>query len=311
MSDEQFSALLAALQGTDTTVSALVWIVPLVISLAGAVSWLFQEFYKSRLQREIEIHKATLSENLQRTMGAEASKRQYEDEARRRLYETIGPLRFQLLLACRDAVGRIERFSTKERYTMTLDSYFGRSTVYRILRPIAICDLIEESVAVTDFSVDGDAIDCLRLRRAIQKSFSGDEPIGSMPGSDWSKQVEHVFADRISKAASVLIADRKARQILTYGEFELQMKTDGKNLIAPFDTILLNFSPDEKPLFWVRLSAFAFSLDKYLGQHGPRSGFDHTPLQITSLLSGCNSLEITERIVELTAAAEAVSKTGI
>ena len=86
------------------------------------------ENYKSELARQLDAQKTLAAQDLERlkntlqleqsrikaTMDAQirmeveaqlgelAVQRQYEYEARRRLYTAIGPLRFQLLLACRD-----------------------------------------------------------------------------------------------------------------------------------------------------------------------------------------------------------------
>jgi hypothetical protein len=222
-----------------------------------------------------------------------------------------GPLRFQLLLDCRDTVSRIARVASSQSYTINVEGYFGRSTIYRILRTVAICDLIEDRVSVADFSVDADAIDCLRLRRAFQKALSGNETIGSLPGVNWNKQIEHVFADRISGAASLLICDRESGKLLRYDEFEALLNDKGSHLIAPFDGLFSEFTPQEKPIFWTRLTAFAVAADRYLGRHGPSVGFDYNPLNVRELLVASNFREILSRLEELTEASEEVAKTGI
>ena len=274
MTEEQFNTLLNALSTSNDLAPKFVWLIPLIAAISTGVSWIFQEFYKSRLQRELESHKAILSTELQReiethkarlnedaqnALSEASSQRQYEAEARKRLYQAIGPLRFQLLLACRDAIGRIERLVSEETYAINLNSYFGRNTVYRILRPIALCDLIESRMALADFSVDKGAIDCLRLRRSYHKALSSEIPIASMPGSDWSTQTQHVFADKISKAAQVLKNTEADGEILRYHDFEDLIEKNGVEIISPFQNIFDNFSPNQKPLFWVRLERVALN----------------------------------------------------
>jgi hypothetical protein len=60
---------------------------------------------------------------------------QYVLQARQRLYAAIGPLRFQLLIACRELASRVEALS-KGRYDTSTAGYFGQNTLYRLLRPL-------------------------------------------------------------------------------------------------------------------------------------------------------------------------------
>ena len=326
MTDEQFYALLNSFATTNELASKFVWFIPLMIAIATGVSWLFQEFYKSRLQHElesyksslsaelqteIESHKARLNEQVQNALNESSSRRQYEAEARKRLYQAIGPLRFQLLLACRDAIGRIERLVSEETYNISLDSYFGRNTIYRILRPIALCDLIESRMAMADFSVDKDAIECLRLRRSYQKALSSEIPIASLPGSDWSNQTQHVFADKISKAAHALKTTTENGEILRFHDFEVMIEKNGGDLISPFQGLLEGFSPKQKPLLWVRLVAFALSSDKFLGKFGADAGFEYEALDIRLLLSSAKSPLIDAHLEELVHASNLVANTGL
>src|SRR5206468_11459935 len=50
-----------------------------------------------------------IRQRVETTLAEGAAERQYAFEARTRLYSAIGPLRFQLLLACRDLSGRISQ----------------------------------------------------------------------------------------------------------------------------------------------------------------------------------------------------------
>ncbi|WGW03953.1 hypothetical protein [Tropicibacter oceani] len=326
MTEEQLVALIASISENNDWASLLAWLAPFTIAVATGVSWLFQEFYKSRLQREmegyklrlstelqrdVETHKARLSEQLQNALGDNNARREYEAEARKRLYREIGPLRFQLLLACRDAVGRIERLVAEEAYSINMSSYFGRNTVYRILRPIALCDLIESRMALADFSLDIDAIECLRLRRAFEKALSSEIPIASLPGSDWSSQTQHVFAGKISQAAQSLVLADDSGSVLRFHEFEKLIETAGGEIVAPFQAILENFSPGLKPILWVRLIAFSQSANRYLCKFGADAGFEYEQLDIRSLLASANSSEINARMDELVLASNLVADTAL
>ena len=70
-------------------------------------------------------------------LGEKASEREYRLEGCKRLYRLVGLLRFQLLVARRDLAGRIEA-QVRRQYVFKVtsigpESYYGRSTLYRLL----------------------------------------------------------------------------------------------------------------------------------------------------------------------------------
>src|SRR6266436_657916 len=135
-----------------------------IVSFAAA-RWLAKRLVDHRLRKELAEHKgaidakvgkelaehsallndrltaartevdAFLRRSVEENLGERAAERQYRFEAQKRLYAAIGPLRFQLVLACSDFAGRIERIGNgKQQYPTSLNGYFGRSTAFRLLR---------------------------------------------------------------------------------------------------------------------------------------------------------------------------------
>jgi hypothetical protein len=126
---------------------------------------------KSELDRQVAAAnaqlEATLRKGVEEYLGDKAAERQYRLEARKRLYTAIGPLRFQLVVACSDFAGRVERMATgKQPYATSLKGYFGRSTAFRLLRLFAVAELIERQITYADFSVDPSTVDLLRFKDA-------------------------------------------------------------------------------------------------------------------------------------------------
>src|SRR5262245_47312273 len=68
--------------------------------------------YRNTLSREPDEWQANLRTRVEDALGEKAADRAYRLEARKRLYQAIGPLRFQLLLACRDLSERIKSHGT-------------------------------------------------------------------------------------------------------------------------------------------------------------------------------------------------------
>lgn len=292
------------------------------LSLAGAY-WLGRtliqhrltaalELHKLELARELEGHKQALGKDLERTkgqiqlelgrdkaategsikreveaqLGQLAAQRQYEYEAKRRLYQAIGPLRFQLLLACRDYAGRIESWMRKEHYEISLSSYYGRSTLYRLLRPLAISELIERQVGIADFAIDPHAVDCLRFRRSITKIWSGDELVIGRTDVNWNSQIDHVFADSLRNCAQALIeTDAKGiERLLRFDEFNAQLQQEGAEFVQPFDRILEGFSIGQRPILWLRLVAYGAACNELIIKLGEGLGFELHQYPTTELL---------------------------
>ena len=74
------------------------------MAFAGA-RYLVTGWVDTRFKEQLQEHQAELDEDL----GGRAAQRQYEFDARKRLYGAIGPLRFQLAVACAVLSARVER----------------------------------------------------------------------------------------------------------------------------------------------------------------------------------------------------------
>lgn len=271
------------------------------------------EYLRGQLQAELARDKARIEGavrgEVESFLGEAAAQRQYEFEARKRLYLSIGPLRFQLLLACRDLAGRVQALGSSERrYSLELSGYFGRSTVYRILRVLAIADAIEAQIALTDFSVDPSAQDCLRFRRSLTRLLSGDELLDSHPDADWTRQVQHIYADRLAVCAQLLVRTDGGQgpRILRFQEFNALLDAEGAHRVEPFDTLFNDFQPASKPLLWLRLVACAHACNALVDRLGADAGFEQRRFPTDSLLRECrdpviagDSVRAAERIAAL------------
>ena len=117
----------------------------------------------------------------------------YEYNAKKRLYEVIGPLRFQLLIACRDVVRRVSGHTRSRSWNMDPAGYYGSNTLYRILRPLAICTLIERKMNAADFSVDPKTVELLKFEVGAYRMLANRDPLPYYDKIDWATQSQHVF----------------------------------------------------------------------------------------------------------------------
>ncbi len=259
---------------------------------------------KASLQGELARDKALVEGAVKREvelyLGERAAQRQYEFEARKRLYVAVGPLRFQLLLACRDLAGRIEAHGRRQQYLMDITSYYGRSTLYRLLRPLAVAELIERQIAYSDFAVDQSAVDCLRFKKSVVRILSGDDVVGDHPGVDWNHQAQHVFADSIAFAANALLRETSGAsdRVMRFDEFSHTLKQDGLDRFQPFPRLLADFSIAAKPLLWLRLVAYGNACNSFVTRAGEPLGFERLKFSTPEHIRASRDPYLVERQAE-------------
>jgi hypothetical protein len=249
---------------------------------------------KAGWQRELEKDKANwqgeIHKGVEEYLGEKSAEREYNLEARKRLYSAIGPLRFQLLLACRDVSTRINNYGSDDlSYSMNTKGYYGQSTLYRLLRPIAISELIERQITYADFSVDPTGVELLRFKKAAFMAFTDGDIILNHPNADWYYEKEHVFSGTLSRLASALIirdeaTDNKERP-MHFHEFQ-SFISDPPSFkeFSPFKEILNDFTIAKKPIFWIRLVCFGYICNEYLGHAGTLIGFEKRQFDVHKLL---------------------------
>lgn len=200
----------------------------------------------------------------------------YESVARKRLYEAIGPLRLQLLLAGVELIRRIPLHPGKA-WPMEPNDYYVRSFIYRILKPLAIAQLIEEQMTTADFSVDPSALDLVRFTMAASRTLSGSEVLLNHPDVDWSSESQHIFFHNAKAAATRLIVNEpgSAARILGYGEFasyapDLYAYSDLSSFADLFAQCKENLA--ERPILWLRLVAYGHVCKRFLDKYGAQVG---------------------------------------
>jgi hypothetical protein len=267
----------------------------------AAAAWLSRAFITQRLEKDLEQYKGTIRQQVETTLGEAGAEREYAFEAKKRLYTAIGPLRFQLLLACRDLAGRVQSYGAGRSYGLSLQGHYGRSTLFRILRPLCLSELIERQIAYADFSVDSGAVDLLRFRGSALAAFSGGNLVEGHPGVNWDTQTEHIFFDSLSRCANAIMVQQTdgLERTMRFHEFEVMLRDrEGPSQVAPFPAILENMNPDAKPLFWLRLVAYGNLCNEFINQTGQGIGFERRSYPVADLLTATHDPVIRENIAE-------------
>jgi hypothetical protein len=232
----------------------------LTVSSSALVSALVSGIAAFLTQRHVANRKAQLD---------------YELIARRKLYEAVGPLRLQLVLASLELIRRVAAHDGKT-WAMDPNGYYARSFAYRILRPLAIIQLIEQQMAISDFTVDESALDLVQFSIAAPKTLSGSELLLRHPHADWSTQSQHLYYDTARAAARRLIVeqDDAPSRVAGYGEFvsaipDLTADPDFAPLAALFSECS---NLTEKPILWLRLVAYGHLCKHFVDKHGATLG---------------------------------------
>jgi len=297
------------------------WSLPLLtISASTAVSsiglLLIKRSIEQAFDRRLEVHKAALQGSLDKQridfeatvkqrvetfLADEAADREYKLEARKRLHLAIGPIRFQLLLACRDLAGRIEAHGTRKRWPITINNYYGRSTLSRFLRPLALAELAEREIAFFDFSVDSGAVDLIRFKRRAFAIFTGPHLVKGHPSVNWEDEEQHIFYDNLARAAAAFIvqpSDAPAR-CMRADEWERALGCrETLDATASVLNLFARFSPEATPLFWARLIAYALLCNDYVNSHGKAAGFEKRALPLSILLKASGDRTILSNLDE-------------
>ncbi len=312
-------------------------ITTIISSLASSIGitaagtwWVGRQWVKHKLTKALEAQKADWNKELEKQkaiwqgevkrsveneLADKAALREYEFAARHRLYTAIGPLRFQLLIACRNLALHINTLGLENvQYSLAPTNYYGKSTLYRLILPLTIAELIERQIYFTDFSVESEAVDLLRFKKAAFRSFNSNKPILNHPRVSWDKQIEHLFHHTVSTIANSLIIHEKEspKRPMHFHEFEEHIQQqDSRQTIAPLSNILMGFEIKKKPIFWIRLVFYAYVSAMLVNKIGVKIGFENINIEPAKLLN-LSSDEFTQnKCQQLCEQFESLSEAGL
>jgi hypothetical protein len=249
----------------------------------------------------------------QRALASRQARLDYEYAAKKRLYEAVGPLRFQLVIAARDLTSRVNSHLRSPRWTMTPSGYYVHSFLYRLLRPLAVGVLVERQMSYADFSVDPSSVDLLRFDRTAYRMLTGAEPfVEPKPGNgasvyytglDWGRQSQHIFRDNLRIAAMFLLKkgvdDREV--VIDYAEFRERCPDPlAEPCLADLAQLFgrNNDSLRESGVFWVRLVGYAYCCRDYVVRHGQGIGVGVPELAVVSLLGQTRDPQIQAHLAD-------------
>uniref|UniRef100_UPI000D446C67 hypothetical protein n=1 Tax=unclassified Variovorax TaxID=663243 RepID=UPI000D446C67 len=268
-------------------------------------AFLADRLLSNRLAQELAAHTARLNtavnsakaevearyrQEVELRLGDAAADRTYRVDARRRLYQALGPLRFQLMVAAAEWANRVARFGSKDTstYDMQIEGHFFRSTAYRLLRLLAIAELIERQIAYADFAVDPDMRILLKFKRQLGQCLSSAEVSLGHEQEDWRIQRQHVFSDMLSSVTAAMVVfdgTQKVERVVRFDEFQVIL--DNPSLVKglhPIPALMTSFTIGSKPVLWLRMLAIAQLCIGLLEKHGQDLGLELQLIEIERML---------------------------
>jgi hypothetical protein len=240
------------------------------------------------------------------------ARRDYEYEARKRLYSECGPLLLQLVELSESAYRRVASLArTAAQGDLPADGrgwladpkgYYYLSTAYWLLAPLAVVKLLQRRLTLLDFSLDRRIFTQYSLAKELYDSFAGDfrlarlEPaLAYRPEVADAEQKKHerpqeyakqgMYRGLVDIAAEALIVNDPASgpRLRSFGEFEedsLNEATPVRKALKRMEYLLVNFHPATRPVFWRILVAQAHI---YLALLQTRAGADEGVAAVPSI----------------------------
>jgi hypothetical protein len=206
------------------------------------------------------------------------SRRDYEYEARKRLYQECGPVLFQLAEFSEAAYYRIIGLAQTAsrgdlnpgRDSFLREEYYRLSTLYRLLAPSAALKILQRRLTLVDLSLDLTIQRQYTLIRQAFFAFSdeftfsrlGPEPLDYNPfdseAESKARKEPSVYWRQglplgvVESAIEAILAAPEQR-VMTYAEFEADYNRENTRVRENFDGIsflIEDFHPRTRPVFW-------------------------------------------------------------
>jgi hypothetical protein len=250
----------------------------LVVAVATAVAQRRLQSAKSEQDAKLEKLKNELSD-----MSAErTARRSYEYDARKRLYTVTEPILFQLFERAEDLRASIIGIARTARRGgldlnsnwLSYDGYYLRSTIHRLLAPVALFHLLQDGLTQVDLGLDPN----IRTQYSISKylawalsdhyEFAKYEPeipydpdaSGLGPGAGVPPQgLNSGIIDTAGESLILRLSSGPVR-VMRFGEFNEAYAAQNSKLYAacaPVAQLLFNFHPRTHPVLWRILIAQA------------------------------------------------------
>jgi hypothetical protein len=242
-----------------------------------------------KTQTELQKSQAAITE----VQAEQQSRRDYQHEARKRLYHEFEPLIFELMESSENATDRIRGIARSARRGdlpgwFLSNEYYIASTMYYLIVPVAVYKLMRRRLTAVDLRLDSNIATLYRFTKQIAWCFTDDFALAkdkNLPqlsldytpnDRSWEERRREgetgekkfwrqgIPYGRLDNAAECLIVreyepDGDLR-IVSFGEFESEWHKAGSNTQRTFaivQDVFTGFHPRTRPVLWRILIAQA------------------------------------------------------
>ena len=255
-------------------------ITSVIAAVASVGAALVSAVLGQRIKRRNDEHLEQLKAQLSESQAERNAQRDYRYDAIKRLYTDLQPLLFQLCELCESSylhtrglarTARNGNLGSGEDSWLRTDEYYRLSTVYRLLVPVAIIQLMHRRLTFVDLSVDDEVRTQYRFARALSGTWnSGFDIAGKAPALEYRPHdpdaaeraheqpavycLQHLYAGQIDQLVGRLLTEDSDGRVRyrTYGEFEEDYRANDRTraLVAPAEALLRTFHPRTHPVLW-------------------------------------------------------------
>lgn len=249
------------------------------------------EALKAQLEKDVKRFEAQLGDQ----NSERSARRDYEYDARKRLYTEVEPVLFQLVELSEAALHRIYSLARTARHGNLSDpatswlrsdeAYYYRSTLYTLLAPMAAVKLLQRRITFVDLSVEKSIAGEYALAKRVLIAFTDDfdlarckpelkydpnaDVLGTPDGKTQVRQSPEIYWRQgvvigdLETCAECLLTDvgegRPAR-VKSFSEFEAELENPDARLSKAMRDVrylFLRFHPARRPVLWRILVAQA------------------------------------------------------
>lgn len=188
------TTVLASATVSAALTSALVWLAKSWIGerIKGAIQHEYNEkleSHKAKLEVEHDRDLEQLRSELGEASAERNARRDYEYDARKKLYAEYEPLLFQLIEQSENAYYRVLSLARTAREGdlspegggwLKRPGYYMRSTIYKLLAPIALFKIIQRNLTFVDLSVDPGISANYTLAKVLYLTFTCDFELAAL-----------------------------------------------------------------------------------------------------------------------------------
>jgi hypothetical protein len=203
------------------------------------------------------------------------ARRDYEYEAKKRLYNEYEPLLFQLYELSEDALRRIFGLAREARQgsgsLSDVVGYYTANTLYRFLAPLAVFKLMQRRLTLVDLTLNPTYANQYLLAKALYHTFSHDFRLANSnpkldydphkPSEDHEKCIlQGIFLGTLDTLVNaMLVRESDILRVMSFGEFQnAYFKPQPREPFNGISYLLLNFHPAKRPVLWRILISQAY-----------------------------------------------------